>query len=119
MFLELGEAAAHVVETVGVMRGERVSGEIELLEEVEGAVALGLSEGGIGGGVRVKRKEGVEARVEISRTRKAAEKEVADIGGVFGAVEVGFGECGEGVGLGVEKSVFHAFWVWVKHLLRS
>jgi hypothetical protein len=123
MFLELGEAVAHVVETVGVMRGERVSAEIELLEEVEGAVALGLGEGGMGGRVRVKRKEGVEARVEarveISRIRKAAEKEVADMGGFYGAVEVGFGECGEGVGLRVEKSVFHAFSVWVKHLLRS
>lgn len=119
MFLELGEAVAHVVETVGVMRGERVSAEIELLEEVEGMVALGLGEGGMGGGVRVKRKKGVETRVEDSRTREAAEKEVADMGGVFGAVEVGFGESGEGVGLGVEKGVFHAIWVWIKHLLPS
>jgi hypothetical protein len=117
MFLELGEAVVHVVEAVGVMRSERVYGAIELPEEVEGAVALGLGEGGMGGGVRVKRKEGVETRVEASRSTDAAEKEVAEMGGLFGAVEVGFRESGEGVGLGVAKGVFHAYWVWVKHLL--
>lgn len=105
------------------MTSERVSRAIELPEEVEDAVALGLGEGGTGGGVRVQRKdvseEGVETRVEGSRTTDAAEEEVAEMGGVFGADEVGFGETGEGVGLGVEKGVFHAFSVWVKHLLQS
>lgn len=116
MFLELGEAVVHVVEAVGVMRSERVYGAIELPEEVEGAVALGLGEGGMGGGVRVKRKKGVETRVEASRSTDAAEKEVAEMGGLFGAVEVGFRESGEGVGLGVAKGVFNAFSVGLKHL---
>lgn len=71
MLLEL----AHVVEVGGVRRSERVALEVELSEEVKGAIALGLGEEEgmrVGVRVRVKRKDvevkGVETRVEDSRT---------------------------------------------------
>jgi hypothetical protein len=120
LLLELGEAFAHVVEVVGVGGRERVVEAVELEEDVEGAIALGLGEKGrVGLRVRVERKdfeEGVERVVEEACTVDALVEEDAETGGVLAMVEISFDESGEGVGLGVSKGVFNAFSVGVKHL---
>lgn len=120
LLLELGEAAAHVVEVVGFGGRERVVEVVELEEEVEGAIALGLGEKGrVGLRVRVERKdieEGMERVVDYACAVDAVVEEEAEMGGVLAVVEVSFDKSGEGVGLGVAKGVFNAFSVGVKHL---
>jgi hypothetical protein len=120
LLLELAEAASHVVEIVGIGGRERVVEVVELEEEVEGAIALGLGEKGrVGLRVRVERKdvkEGVERVVEEACTVNAVVEEEAEMGGVLAVVEVIFDKSSEGVGLGVAKGVFNAFSVGLKHL---
>lgn len=122
LLLELGEAAAHVIEVVGMRTRERVVEAVEFKEKVEGAIALGLGEEGrvgVGVRVRVKRKdveEGTERGVEGTCTIDAMEEEKAEKGGFLAVFEIGFYKTGEGVVLGEAKGVFHAITVGVKHL---
>lgn len=120
LLLELGEAAAHVIEVVGMRTRERIVEAVEFKENVEGAIALGLGEEGrVEVGVRVKRKdfeEGMERVVEGTCTINAMEEEKAENGGFLAVFEIGFDKKGEGVGLGVAKGVFHAITAGVKHL---
>lgn len=124
LVLELGEAAEHVVEIVGVgvVRGrEGVVMAVEFEKDFQGPTALGLAE------VKAQRlllrlynvEELMERRIELTRSIDVAVEHEAYLGGVFALVEVVRDQTGEGVGLGLAKCLFHALSVGLKHLLQK
>lgn len=124
LVLELGEAAEHVVEIVGVgvVRGrEGVVMAVELEKDFQGPTALGLAE------VKAQRlllrlynvEELMERRIELTCSIDVAVEHEAYLGGVFALVEVVRDQTGEGVGLGLAKRLFHALSVGLKHLLQK
>lgn len=124
LVLELGEAAEHIVEIVGVgiVRGrEGVVVAVELEKDFQGPTALGLAE------VEAQRlllrlynvEELMERRIELTRSIDVAVEHEAYLGGVFALVEVVRDQTGEGVGLGLAKRLFHALSVGLKHLLQK
>lgn len=124
LVLELGEAAEHVVEIVGVgvVRGrEGVVMAVELEKDFQGPTALGLAE------VEAQRlllrlynvEELMERRIVLTRSIDVAVEHEAYLGGVFALVEVVRDQTGEGVGLGLAKRLFHALSVGLKHLLQK
>ncbi|PON50492.1 hypothetical protein TorRG33x02_314180 [Trema orientale] len=85
---------------------------IELEEDVEGPVAVGLGEGL--GVIRKKVEEVVERGVEGTGAEDAALEVEAEVGGVLAVVEVVGDEGGEGVGLGATKGLLDGIAVRLK-----
>jgi len=114
LLVKFRKARAHVSEVMGVRGEERIVVAVKLEEDVEGMVALGLSDVVriIGGknGEKVKKRS-----VHGVRTMNASMKNQAQFRGGLAVVEVGRDETSQSVGLGLSKSFLDAFLVRVKH----